>query len=173
MFLFIQKSVFDPNIGGEWKRMRLAEEVLRESLERTFQEYGASLDNVTALKYMGRVMTAGDYDWPAVVGNPQKARNSWGQMSLILIREGADTKVLGHLFKAVVQEVLLFGADMWVLNTRMERALSIFQCWAAVEIGRTKYRRAAVEIGRTKYRRSSVRIRRIKCLRIYDDLEVI
>ena len=47
------------------------------------------------------------------------------------------------------------------------------ECWAAVEIGRTKYRRAAVEIGRTKYRRSSVRIRRIKCLRIYDDLEVI
>ena len=46
-------------------------------------------------------------------------------------------------------------------------------CWAAVEIGRTKYRRAAVEIGRTKYRRSSERIRRIKCLRIYDDLEVI
>ena len=30
-----------------------------------------------------------------------------------------------------------------------------------------------VEIGRTKYRRSSVRIRKIKCLRIYDDLEVI
>ena len=47
------------------------------------------------------------------------------------------------------------------------------RCWAAVEIGRTKYRRAAVEIGRTKYRRSSERIRRIKCLRIYDDLEVI
>ena len=47
------------------------------------------------------------------------------------------------------------------------------ECWADVEIGRTKYRWAAVEIGRTKYRRSSVRIRRIKCLRIYDDLEVI
>ena len=29
-----------------------------------------------------------------------------------------------------------------------------------------------MEIGRTKYRRSSERIRKIKCLRIYDDLEV-
>ena len=32
---------------------------------------------------------------------------------------------------------------------------------------------AAVEIGQTKYRRSSERIRRIKCLRSYNDLEVI
>ena len=32
---------------------------------------------------------------------------------------------------------------------------------------------AAVEIGRTKCRRSIEGIRRIKCLRIYDDLEVI
>ena len=32
-------------------------------------------------------------------------------------------------------------------------------CWAAVEIGRTKYRRAAVEIGRTKYRRTKTYVR--------------
>ena len=48
-------------------------------------------------------------------------------MSRILIREGADSKVSGHFFKAVVQAVLLFGAEAWVLTCRMERALNRFQ----------------------------------------------
>ena len=76
---------------------------------------------------MGRVMMAGDDDCPALAGNVQKARKSWGRMSRVLIREGAYRKVSGHFFKAVVQAVLLFGAEMWVLTRRMERDLNIFQ----------------------------------------------
>ena len=82
---------------------------------------------MTAFKYLGRVMTAGDDDWPTVSGNPQKSRKSWVRMSRILIREGSDPKVSGHFFKAVVQVVLMFGAETWVLTPRMERALSSFQ----------------------------------------------
>ena len=33
----------------------------------------------------------------------------------------------GHLFKAVVQAVLLLRAETWVLNPRMERDLSSFR----------------------------------------------
>ena len=66
---------------------------------------------MTTFKYLGQVMTAGDYDWPAVVGNLQKARKSWGRLSRILIWEGADTKVLGKFFKAVTQAVLLLEAE--------------------------------------------------------------
>ena len=72
-------------------------------------------------------MTAGDDDWPAVVGNLQKARNSWGCLLRILRWEGADPKVSGNFSKAVTQAVLLLGADTWVLTPRMERSLSIFQ----------------------------------------------
>ena len=32
----------------------------------------------------------------------------------------------GNFFKAVVQQVLLFGAEMWVVSPMMERALSAF-----------------------------------------------
>ena len=42
----------------------------------------------------------------------------------ILIQEEADLKVLGHFFKAVVQKVLMFRAERWVLTPSMERALS-------------------------------------------------
>ena len=49
-----------------------------ESSERAFQSYGELLENVTAFRYQGRVMTSGDDGWHAVVGNPQKVRKSWG-----------------------------------------------------------------------------------------------
>ena len=85
--------------GAEQKIRRLAEEELRESSERAFQAYGAPLENVTSFKDLGRVMTVGDDYWPEVVGNLQKVRKILGQISRILIREGADPKVSGHFFK--------------------------------------------------------------------------
>ena len=74
---------------------------------------------MTEFKYLGQVMTAGDDDWLAVVGNLGNARKSWGRISWILSREGSDPKVSGHFFKAVLQAVLMFGEVTWVLNPRM------------------------------------------------------
>ena len=47
-------------------------------------------------------------------------------MQRILNREGANKRVSGDFFKAVVHQVLLFGADTWVVSPRMERALNSF-----------------------------------------------
>ena len=65
-------------------------------MERAFETYGAPLENVTAFKYMRRLMTRGDDDWLAVVGKSQRERKSWGRLSRILSWEGEDMKVLGH-----------------------------------------------------------------------------
>ena len=86
-------------------------------------------------------MTEVEDDWPVLVGNLQKARNIWGRMSRILIQEGADPKVSGHFFKALVQAVLLLGAETWVLTPRMERALSSFHNRVARRITRRQKRR--------------------------------
>ena len=53
-------------------------------MDRAFEAYGNPLENVTAFKYLGLVMTAGGGDWPAVVGNPWNARKSWGRLLRIL-----------------------------------------------------------------------------------------
>ena len=113
--------------GAEWKRRRLAGAELRERLERAFEEYGEPLENVTVLRYLGRVLTARYDDWLAVVGNIGKSRKSWGRLSGILIREGADPKVSVNFHKAVAQAVLLSGAETWVLTPRMEQALDSFK----------------------------------------------
>ena len=86
-----------------------------------------TLETVTLFKYMGRVMMAGDDDWTAVAGNLRKAQKSWTRMTRILGREGADPSIFGLFLKSVVQAVLLFGLEAWVLTPHMERALGSFQ----------------------------------------------
>ena len=62
-------------------------------------------------------------------------------MSRILIREGAYPKVSGHFFKAVVQAVLIFGADMSVVTPRMELSLNIFHQRVTIRITERQTRR--------------------------------
>ena len=127
--------------GTERKQRKMEEEELRESSERSFQDYGEPLETVTSFKYLGRVLTAGDDNWTEVAVNLRKLRKSWVQMTRILSQEGADLKVSGNFFKVVVQVVLIFVAETWVLTPRMERALSSFQHRVARRLTRRQTRR--------------------------------
>ena len=44
----------------------------------------------------------------------------------------------GNFFKAVVQQVLLFGAEIWVVSSMMERVLSAFYTWGGETANRQK-----------------------------------
>ena len=83
---------------------------------------------------MGRTLTATDDNWPAVVVNLGKSGRSWGRLSKVLGREGADPTVSREFFIAVTQAVLLFGSETWVLAARMEKALDRFQSRVARNI---------------------------------------
>ena len=49
---------------------------MRDSTERAFEAYWKPLQKVLKFKYLGRVMTAGDENWPEVAGNLVKAQKS-------------------------------------------------------------------------------------------------
>ena len=53
--------------GAERKRRRLAEAEIQENSERAFEAYGAPIESVTEFKYLGRILTATEDDWPAAV----------------------------------------------------------------------------------------------------------
>ena len=72
------------------------------------------------------MLTAGDDNWLAVVVNLGKVRRSWGWLSRVLGREGANPKVSRTFYTVVTQEVLVFGAETWVLTPRMEKSLDSF-----------------------------------------------
>ena len=90
-------------------------------------------------------MKARDNDWPAVATNLVKTRKSWGRLLWILSLKGADKRVSGNFFKAVVQAVLPFWADTWVLTPRIERALDSFVHGAARRITGKQPRRGGGE----------------------------
>ena len=112
--------------GAERKRRQLAEEDLHKSLERAFQDYGEPLETVILFKYIGRVLTAGDNNWPAVASNLRKNRKSWTRMTRILGWEGKNRGYLDCIFRWSSRQCCFFGSEMWVLTPRTERALGIF-----------------------------------------------
>ena len=59
---------------AERKWRRLAEEEARVGAETDFTADGTPLTQVTSFKYLRRIFTAADADWPAVARNLQKAR---------------------------------------------------------------------------------------------------
>ena len=66
---------------------------------------------LTSFKYLGRVISVTDNNWPALVSNLARAKNFWSRMLHILIREGAAPRVSGFFFMAVIHGVLLFIAE--------------------------------------------------------------
>ena len=127
--------------GAERKRRQLAETETRENLERAFHTYGKPMEAVSEFRYLGQLLTATDDNWPEVAGNIKKALGSWGRLARVLGREGADPKVSRNFYTAVTQQVLLFGAEMWVLTRKMESALDAFQVRVARKLTGRKPRR--------------------------------
>ena len=87
----------------------MAEAEIRDSADMAFEVYGKQIQTVPRFKYLGRILMEGDGDLPEVAGNLAKSRKSWGRLQGVLSREGAKKWVSGNFFKAVVQQVLLFG----------------------------------------------------------------
>ena len=77
------------------------------------------------------MISAADDDWPAVVRKLSQAREVWRRVAHILIREGESPRVSVFFFKAVVQVVLLFGLETWVVTPCTGKALGGFQAQVA------------------------------------------
>ena len=59
--------------------------------------------------------------WPSVHRNMGKSRAVWRQLGKLLRQEGADNWVLTLFYRAVIQTILLFGAESWALSDAMMR----------------------------------------------------
>ena len=113
----------------QFTRVRLLEQALRDcqaAKEVTFTASGDQLSSVEVFRYLGRLLSATDNDWPALHRNLAKARQRWAMISRVLAREGASPRVSGMFYKAVVQAVLLYGSETWVFTQSMYKALAGF-----------------------------------------------
>ena len=61
-----------------------------------------------------------------MVRNLRRARYKWSRLTWVLSREGVDARTLGKVYLVVVQAVLLYRSETWVLTPRMQRMLGGF-----------------------------------------------
>ena len=109
--------------GAERKRQRLAAEEDRDVIVRAFSSYRSPLETLISFRDLGQVILAADDNCVAVVKNLSREREVWRKMTCILSKEGAAPWVSGFIFKAMVQAVLLFRSEIWVVIFCMDKAL--------------------------------------------------
>ena len=88
--------------------------------------YMIPLTPVTSINYIWIVVLVADNNWPAVVINLKKTWRKWARLTRVLRREGEDTQTSGQIYLAVVQLVMFYGLDMWVITPRIGRVLGGF-----------------------------------------------
>ena len=102
-------------------------EILNKCTEVTFRLTGEDgverVKGVDSFNYIGRILHRSEANWTAVLKNIQKARQVWGSLGKLLRWEDVDLIVLEKFYRTVVEEVLLFGAETWVMMTGMSQKL--------------------------------------------------
>ena len=88
-----------------------------------FTAYGIPLTPVSCFKYLGRILMASDDDWPAVVRN---ARRKWEGRTSVIGRKCVHACILGQIYFVVVQSVILYGSETWVMTPGTGRMLGGF-----------------------------------------------
>ena len=99
----------------------------RVTTSRAFSSHGRTPDMVPSFKYLERVLSEADDDWPVVIRNLKKAWAFWRKMKRILSKEGLRQRVPIFYVKSVVQLVLLFGTETWVVTPCMGWVMGSFQ----------------------------------------------
>ena len=109
------------------RNKRADDKVNKKAMKDTvFNVQGMPIENVTEFRYLGRVVNNRDDDRPTVIENLRKARIKWGRISRILSKDGANHKAMASFYKAIVQSVLLYGSESWVLTLAIEKQLQSF-----------------------------------------------
>ena len=93
---------------------------------RFFSEYGTPLMAVPLLEYLVRAFSLSDEYFPEVEKNLRRAQVKWRRIVKLLGREGEDRITAGRSYVVVMQAVLLFGSEMWVMTPRLENSFEGF-----------------------------------------------
>ena len=114
-------------------RERLREQILLQDTAK-FYIGDKLIDLVSLFKYLGRWLANDNSDSMAVTKNLQKARARWGRISRLLSRSTASSTTMARFYLAVIQSVLLFGSETWVLSQRDLNRLERFHARCARHI---------------------------------------
>jgi hypothetical protein len=119
-------KICDKGAARKTRRKQLLVAARRRAQEIEIKIHGQSLDRVSQFKYLGRIMNQNNSDRPAVHRNIKKALRKWAMIARPLLRTGVAPKVVGMFYKAIVQAVLLYTCETWVVTPKILKALQAF-----------------------------------------------
>ena len=91
-----------------------------------FTVNGQRIEQVQYFKYLGRYFSDDDDNTRCIMENIWSARQKWNSIVNILKREGANAACMSQFYMAVVQAVLLYGADLWCISEKNMQSLRSF-----------------------------------------------
>ena len=129
------KQLFARRTATEQVKAQVAERKAKFRVGKT------PIESVDQFKYLGRILTADDHDDLAVRACIAKARKQWMQIFRILSYDNATPRTMGRFYLAVVQSVLLYGSESWVLDSCLKQRLESFHKRCARYIAHRHIRR--------------------------------
>jgi len=84
--------------------------------EVSFTIDGDEIERVTQFRYLGRILEENDDDAHASSRQLASARTKWNRIGQMLRSEGMKPRAMGYFYKAVVQAILLYGLETWVVS---------------------------------------------------------
>lgn len=105
-----------------------------------FKVNEAEIEMVQEFKYLGRHMTNKNDDWLAVANNIKRAKCRWARIKTILKLDTSSVRTMSSFYKAVVQSVMLYGAETWTISVTMKKILETFNNQVARNLTRTYIR---------------------------------
>jgi hypothetical protein len=112
--------------GQELLRHRQQQDQIQKARGITIELRNATIPNVTTFTYLGRDLAANNSNWPALYKNLRKAQTKWALISRPLLRTGVSPRYVGYFYNAIVQSVLLYGAETWTVTPQMLEPLNSF-----------------------------------------------
>ncbi len=106
------------------------------ALRQQFTVHGDVLERVEVFQYLGRLLSQDDDDIQAVRSQLCKARGTWARVGQVLQRENDPPRVSPKFYKTIVQSVLLYGSETWVLSSAVLARLEGFHLRAAYRMAK-------------------------------------
>jgi hypothetical protein len=112
---------------AEIKRNMRVDEYNKAAINVNFEVKGEKINIVKQFKYLGRIIDDNDNDLAAVEAQLKKARMTWGRIGKILKKKtNSNPKIMSIFYKVIIQSVLLYGSESWVLNNLAKEKLQSF-----------------------------------------------
>jgi hypothetical protein len=129
-------------VGVERKKQWEAAVTSALALRQQSSVHRDGLEQVEVFKYLGHLLAQDDDNIQAIRAQLWKARATWACIRQVLRAENVPPRIAEKFYKAVVQAMLLYSSETWVLSMTALASLEGFHIRAAYQMAvRHKLRR--------------------------------